>query len=166
MLTHILANLRTQSFRRVYLAWGLILIIGFLLSGYGVGNGYFYWFPLILIGLCVQAQAGLTGWQAKFLLLMWAGLTWLGTYYTLLVFTGALRPDDLFPHIGMAWLLTLGLGQIVTGYLAKQKIEWIVGLVWVIIAIILRDTSMDILASFILIAALTGLPYIYFAVKK
>jgi hypothetical protein len=165
-LTDRLEAIKTQPFRRIYLVWGIVLIIGFLLSGYGVGEGYWYWFPLVLIGLVGQGYRALQGWQTKLLFAAWAGLAWVGTYATMLEFKGVIPFSTIFPHIGMAWLLSLGVMQVVTGLAVRQRIEWLLGVTWIIIALALRTTDMLPLPSFALIAAVTGIPYLYFAFKK
>ncbi len=153
--------------RRIYLIWGIVLLIGFILSGYGILGGYGHWYILSLIGVASQIVGmRLSSWQSKVLLIMWALVSFIGTFRTQQIFAGWIDYPGYLGHIGMFWLAIISMPQVITGYLLKKKLQMALGGIWLIIAILLWNTTMDPLLSFYFLAFVTGLPYLYIAFKK
>lgn len=154
-------------FRRIFATWGVIMLVGFILSGLGYFQGYLHWYPLIIVGLIVQAlPPALTMARPLFLFVFWLCLVGGALIYTQQVFTGGLPYPNGIPRVEMAWLFLLAIGQMVTGIVCRQNIEVVIGVIWAIIAVIFWSTTSDIQTAFIAIALLTSLPYFFLALKK
>lgn len=164
-----LSQVLSAPYRRIYLIWGIVLIVGFIMSGIGLFDGYLHWYLLSLIGIGSQViKMNLASWQAKALLALWFVIAFGGTLKNQLDFSGFSNYPSFFPtHVGVFWLMIIGLGQIVTGIILKKKYQTILGVVWVTISILMyNSTSFDPALVFYFIAFLTGIPYLWIAFKR
>lgn len=155
--------------RRIYLVWGLVLITGFILSGYGYFDGYLHWYVLSLIGLASQiVRMRLNTWKPKFFLIMWAVVALGGTFENHAIMSGLIDPPfgELSYHFQFFWLIIMSVPQFITGYLLKNKFQMGLGVVWLILGVLLLSNTQDDLFSFIFVALVTGLPYLYIAFKR
>lgn len=163
-----------NPFRRIYLFWGLVMLFGFpIIVFFPRVNLFYYWVPLTILGIIGQLALQpikVTNRKAIFLHVMWvlvaAGgvlINYLAIYTTF--------PVLYYPqHYGAWWLLVLGIPQIITGYLVPlhKKVQIVTGVVWLFASILMETffAPFDFSVGFILVALLTGLPYLYIATKK
>lgn len=151
-----------SPYRRIFLVWGVIMIVGFLLRYEDL-----QWFPLSVVGIFTMFyNVPLRAPVVKWIVWMWAAIAGLGTIFSAVEYRSLIPSVIPIYHYGMAWLVFLGVGQIAMGFMMKSRFQQILGVVWVAVGLAFWNTSMDIFLSFYLIAALTGLPYIYIAFKK
>jgi hypothetical protein len=160
-----------NPFKRIYLIWGVVVILGFILSGMGFFEGYGHWYVLTLIGLSSQIIGmRLERWQAKVLLALWAIISLGGTLKNHLDMIGletVLTPFII--HIGIFWLLIIGIGQVITGFVLKRKYQTLLGIVWTLVSLILWNPynyGLDAALVFYGVGFIIGLPYLYIALKR
>ena len=157
-----------QPIRRIYLVWGLVLLIGFSLTAIGFQDGWLHWYPLATIGLLSQIiKMHLTDYRAKILLGMWAVISIGGTYYSHQLMMGGFEFPTYFTSFAIFWLFIIGFPQIITGFIMKSKLQIGLGIFWILLAALfyffvdLDETTMSYIT-----ASVTGLPYLYIAFKK
>ena len=157
-----------QPLRRIYLVWGIVLLIGFTLTAYGFQDGWLHWYPLALIGILSQIiKQRLTDNRAKLLLIMWAILSLGGTYYSHQLMMGGFEFPQFFTSFAIFWLWIMSVPQIITGFILKSKFQIGLGIFWLILSIIMKNfLTLDETTMSLTTAAITGLPYLYIAFKK
>ena len=164
-----IARAWNQPLRRIYLVWGSVLLVGFLLTGYGFQDGWVHWYPLSIIGLLSQIiKMRLSDYRAKILLVMWALLSLGGTLYSHQLMVGTIDfPNVYFTSFAIFWLYIMGIPQIVTGFFLKSKFQMGLGVFWIALSIVFKNVlSLDESTMSYLTAAATGLPYLYISFKK
>src|SRR5688500_6719784 len=130
--------------RRIYLVWGLVLIIGFILSGLGFWGGYLHWYVLSLIGISSQVlKMRLTHWKARFFLVMWAVVSLAGTLENQAVLSGWIEAPlgEINWHFQFLWLIVLSIPQFITGLILKSKFQMGLGVVWMVLGLSLLTNT-------------------------
>jgi hypothetical protein len=156
-----------DPYRRIYLIWGVILLIGFGISQLGLFDGYIHWYLLTLFGLFFQFyRQSLRLPRAKELIIFWALVSFLGTLYIGLCLRGILPYPTFIHSWGYFFLLLMSPIQILTGVWSHDRFATIIGVIWAIVAILLWPNTILPEYSLILTGLLTGLPYIYIAIRK
>lgn len=163
-----------QPIRRIYLVWGVVLLIGFILTAYGFQDGWLHWYPLSVIGILSQIiKQRLTDNRAKLLLGMWAIISFGGTYYSHQLMMGGFEFPKAFNSFAMFWLSLMSIPQIITGVIMKSLLQKVLGGVWavlgfgwIILSIIGSNPLIDEMYLAILAGLISGLPYLYIAFKK
>ncbi len=153
-----------MPFRRIYLTWALALGIGFVLSGMAVGMGYKHWILLSVVAFAVQYKAAPWGNAThRRMFVSWALLVGAGLIYTALIFSSTIAYPSFIPHIGTAWLLLLGIGQIGMGKTSRIRVDMIIGILWTALALIFWTPSYPDQTVFNALAIITAVPYLWVA---
>lgn len=157
-----------QPLRRIYLVWGVILLVGFALTAYGFQDGWLHWYPLATIGILSQIiKQRLTDYRAKTLLIMWAIISLAGTYYSHQLMIGGLEFPTYFTSFAIFWLWIMSIPQFITGIIMKSKFQMGLGIFWFALSIAFKNMfQLDETTMALITAAVTGLPYLYIAFKK
>lgn len=156
-----------MPFRRIYAVWAIVLALGFLLTGYGVGLGYQHWIALALIGFIVQVSAAPLGnKEHRNIVLVWGVLLLAGLGYTVAVMTQVVPFPTVISTFATPWLFLLGVGQTLTGLIGRQRIELVIGGVWVIISVVLFGSTIPDTTLYPVVAAVTSLSYLFIAFRR
>ncbi len=157
-----------QPIRRIYLVWGLVLLIGFTLTAYGFQDGWLHWYPISIIGLLAQTiKMRLRDIRAKILLAMWATVSLGGTFYSHQLMVGGFEFPSFFTSFAVLWLGLMSIPQIITGYIMQSKFQMAIGGLWVILSVLFKFfIQIDEMTLSLLTAVVTGLPYLYIAFRK
>src|SRR6188768_1279781 len=86
-----------QPLRRIYLTWGSVLLVGFIMTAFGLFDGWVHWYVLTVVGLLSQIIGmRLSDYRAKILLGMWALISLGGTYYSHQLMMGGFEFPSFF----------------------------------------------------------------------
>ncbi len=157
-----------QPLRRIYLVWGCVLLVGFIMTALGFFDGWVHWYPLATIGILSQIiKMRLSDYRAKILLGMWALVSIGGTFYSHQLMMGGFEFPTYFTSFAIFWLWILAIPQVITGFLLKSKFQIGLGIFWFLLSIALKNfIILDESTMAFIAAAVTGLPYLYIAFKK
>jgi hypothetical protein len=157
-----------QPIRRIYLIWGIVLLIGFTLTAIGFQDGWVHWYPLAMLGIFSQIyKQRLTDNRAKLLLVMWALLSLGGTFYSHQLMVGGFEFPTYFTSFAILWLWIMSIPQIITGFIMKSKFQIGLGVFWIALSIVFKNfLQLDEMTMALITAAVTGLPYLYIALKR
>jgi hypothetical protein len=153
--------------RRIYLIWGIVLLVGFIISGLGYFEGFLHWYVLSLVGIGGQLyKQRLTAWQAKLFLGMWAIIALIGTYISHQVILGNLLLPDFLLDFSAFWLYVLSIPQLITAFILQKKFQIGLGISWLIGGILCTLQVISPAYSLFFVALITGVPYLLIAFKK
>jgi hypothetical protein len=153
--------------RRIYLIWGIVLLIGFIISGFGLFSGYIHWYVLSLIGISGQLyKQRLTAWQAKFFIILWIVIALLGTYISDSYLNSRIILPTALADFSAFWLYILSIPQLITAIILKNKFQMILAVVWFIAGILCATQIISYNYSLFFVGFITGLPYLLIAFKK
>ncbi len=156
-----------QPLRRIYLVWGSVLLVGFTMTAFGFFDGWVHWYFLTVIGLLSQIIGmRLSDYRAKILLGMWGIISLGGTYYSHQLMMGGFEFPSFFTSFAIFWLGILALPQIITGFILKNRFQKILGAVWLVLALVLQPGIISEMNLALVTAAVTGIPYLYIALRK
>lgn len=158
----------TMQYRRVYLVWGLVLLVGFTMTAYGLFDGYLHWYVLSLIGISSQLPFTTKNKKAMKLFLLWIVVSLAGTFRNHIDFNPSLFPATLptfVANYAAFWLIVMSVPQIVTGYITRDNFQKVLGVVWGILGIVLIPSAIDPFLQFMFVGFITGIPYLYIATK-
>lgn len=163
-----LSKVWSEDYNRIYLVWGVVLLIGFILTATGFQDGWLHWYPLSIIGLSSQIiKMSLKSIQAKILLILWAVVALGGTYYSHQLMMGGFEFPLYFTSFAIFWLWIMGVAQLVTGLILKDKLQILLGILWVILSITFKNfITIDESTMAFITALVTSIPYFYIAFKK
>lgn len=157
-----------SQYRRVYLTWGFVLLVGFMMTAFGLFDGYLHWYVLSLVGISSQLPFTTRNKKAMWLFIIWLFVSLSGTFRNHIDFNPNLVLFEIptfVANYAAFWLIAMSVPQIVTGYITRDRFQKILGVVWGVLGIILIPSAIDLFYLFVFVGLVSSIPYFYIATK-